>query len=175
MIMEWRSWDSRGELEEFLSRHSHRMLRRSSEPESAFYSVSIQPELDELNVAPATFGICGEGHGTAPQVVRLPMRTSVLLAIDDTVIGVDTRNGNEYFRLSTASLIHSMTILDDQASVLVFHELGATLLDVFGSTVWNFSRDVVTSSRIDGDVVHLSFMDTPAVTLSLSSGQVIED
>lgn len=171
MIVEWRAWDSLSELEEFLRKHSYRMLHRSSEPESEFYSVAVSPELGESSVRQVTFGICCEGHGIKPQLLTLQKGSGYLLSVDDIIIGVDARTGEDLFRISfECSLVHSMSSIGDQSKILIFHEIGVALINDAGKTLWNFSRDVVTISSVVRDVIHLSFMDEPPTRLSIDTG-----
>ena len=147
------------------------MLHRSSEPESEFYSVAVTPELGESGARQLTFGICCEGHGIKPQLFALEKGSGFLLSVDDVIIGVDARTGEDLFRISfERSLVHSMSSIGDQSKILVFHEIGVALIDAAGKALWNFSRDVVTGSSVIGDVIYLSFMDRAPARLSIHTG-----
>ncbi len=152
------------------------MLRRSKESESCYRTVRIDPTENDFAFTPLTFGLCDEGHGIEPQLLPFPDGTGALVAIDDELIAVDTHTGDDVFRISLGrSLVQSMMSVDDQSKFLVFHEIGAALIDDTGRIVWNFSRDVVISSSVVEDVIHLSFIDEPPARISLHSGLELTD
>lgn len=167
-----RRWDSKNELLEYISQFGNQLLvGESAEQEAEFYSAALIREFGNAEARPLVIGICSEGHGVTPQLLPMPSSGLCLFGVNSEVYGVSVDAFRVQFHVKLRSLFRSMVPVPEAGLILIFHEIGAKAIQVDGSELWDFSRDVLESARIEGSTVHFEFMDSEPATVDALSGR----
>jgi hypothetical protein len=148
-------------------------LFESPEQEQEFYSIVIQPSFISTNVGKTAIGICSEGHGIPPELLPIPEVNLLLIGFDEKVVALDSESGQAVFEYRLRSLFWSFARVPSSETILVFYEIGVKALGKDGRELWDYSKDLLKSATIEGDVLALSFSDSPSVALELVTGQVV--
>jgi hypothetical protein len=168
------SWETKREMLEFLTRstNGYVLLGENAEQAILFYSIIVCS--DTLKKGCYGIGINSEGHGLKPYVLLRPEISIVILGFNSEVVGINVESREIQFRLSLESLFHSFIYLYHQKIILIFHEIGVIAITEKFLEIWRFSVDVITEYFIESDVLHIKFMDSAPVRISISSGLVYE-
>ncbi len=170
-LIELRSWHNKQEMVNFLTtcEAGYLLLGENPKQESEFYSATIY-----LNRAMNRFGvgICSLGIGLTPALLPQPENSVLIFGFNSDVVGVRIPGGEIVFQLKVETLFHAFLSVHRKEMILVKDEIGIVALTQNGNVLWKFGRDVITNAVIEGDQLHLQFMDSPEVFLNLSNGSL---
>jgi hypothetical protein len=150
------------------------IIGESEEQDREFFSAEVQPEFREAKLPRLAVGICSEGHGIAPQLLPLPDRGLLLLGLNSEVVAIRVATGEIAYRVPLGFLFRSMVPLTDCQPILVFHEIGVTAIRANGETEWTLGRDVLEDAWLEDGTLRMTFMDSEAVAVELSSGRELK-
>jgi hypothetical protein len=145
-------------------------LFESPEQEHEFHSLVLLPSFVSTKGGKTAIGICSQGHGISPELLSVPETHLLLIGFDEKIVAINSESGRVVFQQQLRSLFWSFVRPPASEVILVFYEIGVRALNRDGQELWDYSRDLLKGASLEGDVLSLSFTDTPAVALELGTG-----
>ena len=138
-----------------------------------FYSVVVYLKWPTTSGASFGVGICSEGHGLTPHLLVGSNTDLLIFGFNSEVIGISIEEKRPRFRIDLDYLFNSFIHLKKEQTILALHEIGVVALTEDGHERWRYSKDVIGGLTIEKTTLILNFVDSPPVSLDLTSGQVI--
>jgi hypothetical protein len=181
-ILALQSWDSRTEMEAFLTTcdEGSLVLGADAEQHVEFHSVLIQLNecikvAGEAELTPGRFGIgiLSQGLGLKPHLLLIPERYELVLGFNAEIAAFNIKHRESSYRIDlNRSPFRSFVRLRELKVLLIFHEIGVLGLGEDGQVLWRHERDVITYSMIQGRRLSLHFMDASSVEIDVVNGSL---
>jgi hypothetical protein len=180
-IVTLQRWETKQDMLDFLARCSagSLVLGEEAEQEVEFFSATIhlnycctfREERDGSREQRFGIGVCSEADVPKPHLLLRSAEKIMVFGFNREVVGVDVESKEIKFRVRFIySPFRSLVYLDQYGIILAFHEIGVVALTGDGVELWRYEQDVIVDSMVDGDKLHLRFMDSPPVTISVRNG-----
>ncbi len=165
------SWRVEKELIAHIGKCKKQIVLGNRMPDVKMVSLSISTALvgDESDFEIALFFT---DTGFEPQVMVLEKAKLMTIGFEDQLVGIDIDTSKVKFQLQLETDFRGMKSLDHRG-ILVFEEIGVSVMSLNGEKIWSFLKDVVTGAELqDSQYLYLSFMDSPSVRVNIESGVV---
>jgi hypothetical protein len=171
--LELKHWPSQDEMiANVTSRASgHVLLGENARQYRDFFSLDVR--LGFSGTSEFGIGVYSEGHGLSPHLLLLPEKEELLFGLNNEIACVSVREKALVYHMSLDSLFRSFVHLKQERRVLVFHEIGLTVIDEAGNHQWSYAKDILTDCVFTKTGLELRFLDEPSVTLEPATGTVI--
>lgn len=162
---------TKNELLQRLSRcHNSLLLGEDAEQKLEFYLATVHFQSTETE--PFCIGICAEGHGLKPHLLIQPELQLILFGYNQEVVGVNIENQEVAFRIKLNSLFYYFLPLKKQGIVLIVQEVDVIAIAEDGKELWRYGKDIITHAAVEGEKLHLNFMDEESACLNLLNGEL---
>lgn len=160
-----KKWDSRSELLSYLESLQSLVLGSSSEGLREFYSTELEK---------CTIGICSQGLGLSPSLLRSANSNLTCVGYNQAVAGIDGISGSKVFDIDLPSPFYEFHKLKNSESFLVIHELGVLRVHSSGDLIWQVdTSDVVVDVKTErDDYLYLKLMEGDCCVVDVQSGSM---
>jgi hypothetical protein len=177
-VLEFHNWESKNDLLNSISScdGGTLILGEDASQEVAFYSTVVHYSYtlrrgDVPHVKRWGIGLISEGHGVRPHLITLPDEV-IVFGFNQEAVGLNVSQRRYVFRFTFDSVFRSFVYLPDDRLLLIFNEIGVVAVTKDGKEKWRYEKDVITDCLMEHGKLVLRFMDSPTVTIELSSGSV---
>lgn len=173
--VEARVGDSERDFLDYLERHElgHLMLGNEEELATSFHSLTIYHRANEPGRRRFGIGIRNLVTGAVPAALLLPADSAILIGHNNSLVCFNLNALSVSRETSLTSWFRSFVQIGLDV-ILAVQETDVSRINTRGERLWTHGGDLITSTRILGDKIELSFLDMQAVTLDLHSGNVVQ-
>jgi hypothetical protein len=177
--IESHKWESRDSLENSLADCDERiMLGEEAAYPTAFYALKLYldyaAQVSSANEGQTIgIGIVADSGGLAPSFLPLVEKNELLIGFNSEVVNISVEDKRITYSVTLDGLpFYSFYHLSSMDIILIFYELGVVAINPDGRELWQYNKDVVSSSKITGEQLFLEFLDAKPVTLNIKNGTI---
>jgi hypothetical protein len=161
-------WDSENELKNYLRRFNtdYIILGEESYPHS-YYSIKIRSVIQDESFC---IGLLPAISGLTASILLLPEHERILIGYNKQIAGFGLDQLKLLFEIELDSAFHSFVQIPDKGVILALQEVDIARIDPDGNILWSSGGDLIQSTRIDGDEIHVSFLDIPPAIYNIYTG-----
>jgi hypothetical protein len=163
--------ETKSELYEALSKFDAGkiILGAEAEQERQFYIIKVALEdIENLGI-----GIISEGHGLKPQILFDAVSKKLMIGFNNEVTIINCPKRTIESRIILNSLFYSFLLLNEPKMIVVIQETGVLALNEEGKQLWQHDSDIIENYKIVDGILHLDFMDSEPIALSIADGQIL--
>ena len=171
-----RQWESAAEMTAHVRRFKAGVVLGTAGRDDAVGSFVYQEGPAEDASVDVAIGVAWTPDTYEPQtlVVDGDADDLIVVGFGFEVVGLSRKTLRVNFRIELTTYFGSISYLKD-IGLLVFEEVGVSLVSLAGVSVWSILTDVITKIRLDGNRdLCLEFVDHPPLKVNVMTGAASE-
>ena len=144
------------------------VLGEDAEYYSDYHSATVRPGLNGLRCF--GIGLVSEGHGLEPHLLLRPSTGELIFGLNRQAVWVSVEERRIVSRIQLNSPFRAFLPIERHNTLLILHEVGVLALYERDQEAWRYDGDIVSNYWVEGEKLHLEFMDAPQTSLDLRTG-----
>ena len=170
-VIDIRVWKADKAMMDYLEGcKKHVVLGNPKEHERAI-TLAYSPGLLSQEQVGLAVGVFATEENFEPQAMVLEQAGLLIIGFERELVAVDLAWARIRFKIDFETYFREMIYLE-QIGILAFEEIGVSAISLKGAKRWTFTKDVITSIKLESQSLRLEFMDSQPAVVNIESGAV---